>query len=229
MINGHYWTTAINFHMMKLFLSSYQIGNAPEKLLELVGKNKRVALIMNAADPYGDERRPEYCEKFKTEFRKLGLYAEELDLRDFFDSKLDLKLQLSSYGLIWASGGNTFSLLWAMRKSGFDEIGTELIRSGLVTYGGFSAGACVLSPTLRGTDLVDNPKKVPEAELSWEGLGLVDFCIAPHYRSKHPESNAMEDVVAYYEANKIKYQALRDGEAIRMLQGRIEKVGLPNP
>lgn len=214
---------------MKLYLSSYQIGNAPEKLVEMIGSNRRVALVMNATDPFGDSRRSEYVAKYQNEFRKLGIALEELDLRNYFNSKDHLKDILSEYGLIWAAGGNTFALRWAMFKSGFDKIIPDLLHSTDLVYGGFSAGACVLSPTLRGIHLVDDPSEVPSDEIQWEGLGLIDFNIAPHFRSNHPESKAIENVVAYYEEHKIRFEVLRDGEAIRVLQGRTEEVGSPNP
>jgi dipeptidase E len=47
-----------------------------------------------------------------------------------------------------------------------------------------------------------------------ECLGLVDFSIAPHYRSDHAESAAIENVVAYFVENGMPYRAVRDGEAI---------------
>ena len=36
-------------------------------------------------------------------------------------------------------------------------------------------------------------------ETIWEGLGFVEFSIAPHYRSEHPESEDIEKVVQYFE------------------------------
>ncbi|MDQ6985333.1 MAG: hypothetical protein Q9M91_01745 [Candidatus Dojkabacteria bacterium] len=35
---------------MKLYLSSYQLGDNPERLAELFSKNKKVGVIMNALD-----------------------------------------------------------------------------------------------------------------------------------------------------------------------------------
>ena len=212
---------------MKLFLSSYQISNAPEKLVELIGENKKVAIILNASDSYGDKYRPSYLARFTSEFADLGLFAEELDLRDFFYSNSELKKLMSNYGLIWATGGNTFALRWAMSKSGFDHFLPELLQQENLVYGGFSAGACVLSPTLRGIHLVDDIEQVPYSELQWEGLSLIDFCIAPHYQSNHRESLLIEDVVNYYEQNSMNYYSLRDGEALRIINNKIEKVGYP--
>lgn len=184
---------------------------------------------MNATDPFGNEQRPDYVLKYKMAFAELGIEMEELDLRNYFNAKADLQSALSNYGLMWAAGGNTFALRWAMNKSGLDTLLPNLLQTSDLVYGGFSAGACVLSPTLKGIHLADEPEKIPATELQWEGLGLIDFCIAPHYRSNHPESPAMENVVAYYKTHNIKYKTLHDGEAIRINQGKTELVGHPTP
>jgi dipeptidase E len=82
-------------------------------------------------------------------------------------------------------------------------------------YAGYSAGACVMAPTLRGIHLLDDPYFVPEGysvEPLWDGLAVIPFCIAPHYRSHHPESGMMEEAIAYFIEHKIPFIALRDGE-----------------
>lgn len=202
---------------MKLYLSSYFLGNQPEHLAALVGDNKKVGIIMNAADIYGNAKHPDYLAKETTKFKELGLDAEELDLRDYFDDNSPLKAKLMSYGLLWVMGGNSFVLRRAMRMSGFERIIGDLVNSGQLVYGGFSAGSVVATKTLRGIDLVDNPDEVPDGynpETIWEGLGFVDYSIAPHYKSDHPESAAIDTVVAYFEKENIPYKAISDGQAI---------------
>jgi hypothetical protein len=44
----------------KLYLSSYFLGNHPDELAKLVGSNRKVGIILNAADIYGNEKRPTY-------------------------------------------------------------------------------------------------------------------------------------------------------------------------
>ena len=66
-------------------------------------------------------------------------------------------------------------------------------------------------------DLCDDPTVIPEgydAEVIWEGLGMVSFGIAPHYQSNHPESDLIDRVVEYFEHHQMPYEALKDGEAI---------------
>jgi dipeptidase E len=202
---------------MKLYLSSYFLGNHPEELAKLVGPNKKVGIIMNAADNYGNERRPAYLANETEKLKAIGLTAEELDLRKYFNDNQALEPKLKSYGLIWVMGGNSFTLRQAMKMSGFDTAIKDLVANETVVYGGFSAGSCVATQTLKGIELVDNPGQMPEGydkEIVWEGLGFVEFSIAPHYRSDHPESEGIEKVVQYFEKNKMPYRALRDGEVL---------------
>lgn len=52
------------------------------------------------------------------------------------------------------------------------------------------------------------------AETIWEGLNLIPFYVAPHYRSGHVESAAIEQTVEYYIEQKLPFVALRVREAL---------------
>ena len=172
---------------------------------------------MNAADIYGNGKRPTYLANEIEKMKAIGLTAEELDLRDYFDDNEALKAKLESYGLVWVMGGNSFTLRQAMKMSGFDQVIKDLVINETLVYGGFSAGSCVATRTLKGIELVDNPVQMPDdynQETIWEGLGLVDFSIAPHYRSEHPESQEIEKVVQFFEEKSMPYKALHDGEVL---------------
>jgi dipeptidase E len=47
-----------------------------------------------------------------------------------------------------------------------------------------------------------------------EGVGLIPYAFAPHYHSPHPESEAVNGLVNFYEREGIKYKAISDGEVI---------------
>jgi dipeptidase E len=51
----------------------------------------------------------------------------------------------------------------------------------------------------------------------------VQYAIAPHYKSDHPESAAIDKSVEYLIDNHIPFIALRDGETI-VVDGRVQKV-----
>lgn len=202
---------------MKLYLSSYFFGAHAQELSTLISDKKKAAIIMNAGDMHGNKLRPFYFNAEADKFRQLGYEAEELDLREYFNDKDKLKSVLVKYSLVWAMGGNSFVLRRALKQSGADILLKELVSKNRLIYAGFSAGAVVATTTLHGIELVDDPNEVPEgydSEIVWDGLGLVDFSIAPHYKSQHPESYSINAVVDYFKSQDMTYKTLSDGEDI---------------
>ena len=148
--------------------------------------------------------------------QELGFAASETDLRLFFGNPDGIQHRLEGVGLIWTLGGNSFLLRSAMRQSGLDAFLLGHREPNLV-YGGFSAGVVVVTPTLRGIHLVDPPEVVAQvygAEILWDGLALVPYCIAPHYDSPHPESELIDHAIEYFRSHRMPFKTLRDGEVI---------------
>lgn len=205
---------------MKFYLSSFKIGNEERKLIELTENgDKKVAYINNALDFATDlERKNKSDAADVGDIQSLGLTVDILDLKKYFHNQEGLKEKLEQCDVIWVRGGNTFVLAQAMRLSGFDQIIKKYYKEKRdILYGGYSAGACILGPTLKGIHLVDEPEQKPygdEHQTIWEGLGILDYVIAPHYKSDHKESNDMNQAIEYMIENKILFKALRDGEVI---------------
>ena len=202
---------------MKLYLSSYYFGDHPTDFSNLIGDNKKVAIIMNATDISPSDKHSIYLDREVAKMAELDLDAEELDLRQYFDNNDNLGAKLNEYGAVWVMGGNTFVLRRAMKQSSFDKLIVEKIKDDSIIYGGFSAGSCVTSRTLHGIELIDNPNEIAEGydtDVIWDGLGLIDYSIVPHFNSEHKESVVMNDVVKYFIDNNLPYKTLRDGEAI---------------
>jgi dipeptidase E len=211
---------------MRLYLSSFRMGNQPQELLPLVDNGRRVAVIANAIDVYEQRTRAEGVALEVDHLSKLGFEAEEVDLRKFFRRRQQLAQMLTPFNLLWVRGGNTFVLRRAFKRSGLDDLLKQLLAQDAVAYSGYSAGVCILSPSLHGIELVDDPSHVPdgyEADILWEGLGVLPYMVAPHYRSHHPESTTIEQVVQYYIDHHLLFKALRDGEAL-VVNGNQEKV-----
>lgn len=205
---------------MRLYLSSYRIGDRAGSLLALLGSGKRAAIVSNALDNISSTARSIYRDEVydpHMELASLGLVTEELDLRRYFGEAEALREKLGEFDLVWVMGGNAFVLRRAMKQSGFDDVITGMLERDEIVYGGFSAGAVVATPTLRGIELMDDPAEVPagyDPEVVWDGLGLIDHSIVPHFRSPHPESAAAERAVRHMMSRGMRYRALRDGEVI---------------
>lgn len=211
---------------MRLYLSSFRNGNRPEELLKLLGKDRRTALINNAQDFLSPSERSSRRDEEIDRLKSIGLDPTEIDLRLYFDSSKGLKEKLADFDLIWVRGGNAFVLRRAFKQSGADKVVAELLAEDKVVYGGYSAGIDMLTPSLHGAELVDEPDIVPDGyhpDIIWDCLGLVPYAITPHYKSDHPESAAIDKSVEYLIDNHIPFIALRDGEAI-VINGKNQEV-----
>lgn len=214
---------------MRLYLSSYKFGNHIEKLLDLVPEGQRNAVVvMNAVDWGDSERRTMSYEKYASELSDIGFKVNELDLRKYFNraDDEDLELLLDNTGLVFVVGGNTFLLKRAFEQSGFESIIKKFLTENRIVYAGFSAGVCILAPSLAGIDIVDDPKILAEGyknDFSQTGLNIIPYSLAVHYRSNHPESEAVEREVVYFKENHIPYKTLRDGEVL-LVEGDKEEL-----
>jgi len=204
---------------VRLYLSSFRMGDHPEHLVALVGGDgRRGVVIANAMDDAPSDVRHASVELELAALAELGLGAAELDLRGYFGHQQRLRQDLAGVSMAWLRGGNTFMLRYALDRSGADTVFRELLAADALVYGAYSAGACVLSPSLRGLELVDDADAVTRAYGSqplWDGLALLDEAFVPHYRSPgHPETAAIERVVTRYRAEGIAYRTLHDGQAL---------------
>lgn len=205
--------------MFAIYASSFRLGHDPEQFRALFGAGIRVAVIPNALDFANDDAwRADWLGREHADLVALGLDPQLLDLRRFFEAPDALADELAQFDGAWVVGGNVFLLRRAMKYSGFDRFIQRMRQQhGAFVYGGYSAGACVLAPSLRGLEHVDPPTQLADgyqSEIIWDGLGLLDFAIAPHFRSDHPEAVQIEALVEYFKRHHVPYRALRDGEAI---------------
>jgi dipeptidase E len=203
---------------VKIYLSSFHLCDEPKRLSALGAKNNRVAVVQNALDAYTDlGRRKSGLQHEFADLKAIGLVAEELDLRLFFGKAAALQKHIEGFGYLWVTGGNTFVLRRAFSLSGLDSILQKKLHEDDFVYSGYSAGICVLAPTLKGIHIADDPQAMPDdysSKIIWTGLGFIPYCIAPHYRSNHPESSLIDKSIEYFIQQKIPFVALRDGEAL---------------
>jgi len=133
---------------------------------------------------------------------------------------------LAAYDVVWINGGNAFILRRAMSLSGFDVAIRDAITRDSIVYAGFSAAAVVLSKSLQGLELVDDPHDVPDGypeEVIWDGLDLLPYSIVVHSGSEHAESEGAQKEAAYYRQRGIPYKTIRDGQAL-VISGRGEVI-----
>ncbi len=178
---------------------------------------ERVAFIPNALDCKDGALREKIIKRGIGDLEDIGLQSDIVDLRHYFAAPSALQSKMMKCKVMFVTGGNTFVLRRAMRQSCLDSFLFARKNDDGFLYAGYSAGACVCAPTLKGIDLLDDPEAVPvgyERETIWDGLSLIDYSIVPHYRSDSDGSSATRTAVAYFVENNIPFRVLRDDEVI---------------
>lgn len=210
---------------MRLYLSSFQFGEHPEVFSGLVRGGRRGWVVMNALDGLDDDRREADAGIQIANLASIGLHAAILDLRDFYADGIG-----SAFGqpdFLWVRGGNVFTLRMAMARSGLDRLVVEGLAADRFVYAGYSAGPCVLAPSLAGLELCDSTEdcRATHGEVRFDGLAVLDRPVVPHLDSPgHPETDVLSRVAAQYESKGQPYWGLRDGQALVFDGARVRTV-----
>ena len=212
---------------MKLYLSSYGLGKEKDFLEKWIKEhNNKVLVIVNAMDIYrdGKSRVGRIIKKCK-ELKELGVELTLLDLRYYFDKKEKLIESLKDFKTVYVHGGNVFILNRAMRLSGFNEYLMSKVNDDDFLYFGQGSGACVLSKSLEGLNLIDTSEYDPyNSKIDpMIGLGILDYLIVPHFKTDNPEMPNMDKVINYLEEKKSNYKPLSDGDVIVESTKKMEK------
>lgn len=169
---------------MKILLTSqgFTTDVIKKKFFEIVGKKPSeisIAFIPTAAYPNANKS---WVKQTREDLLKTGIKSlVDVDLKKHKDEELYKKLK--QFDVIFVNGGNTFSLLYWVKKSGFDKVIKRLLKEGK-TYVGLSAGTIIASPTIE----VANWKGMDDSNVvkldNLNSLGLVNFYIFVHYLDK---------------------------------------------
>ncbi|HUW24357.1 MAG TPA: Type 1 glutamine amidotransferase-like domain-containing protein [Patescibacteria group bacterium] len=204
--------------MRKLFLTSagLPLETAPffSELLDRDPQELKLAMIPTAGYPEIDK----VClNEAKEGLGKSGFQIEVIDLK-VEDPKI-VKSKLEKVDIINVGGGNTFFLLYWVRKCGLDKYLKELIDQGKI-YIGVSAGSIIMGPNI---ELSGWKKEWDENVVNLKdptGLNLVPFAVSPHF--------VKEDLSFLKEKSKtVDYPiiAINDTQAVMVVGNEYKIVG----
>ncbi|MBY6350493.1 Type 1 glutamine amidotransferase-like domain-containing protein [Rhodococcoides corynebacterioides] len=203
---------------MRLFLASYRFGAHRARLLDLVGTPGRIGVVAAAADAWPAAARASASTSEFTLLAEAGFDPVEVDLRAVTPTTAEAAL--AGLPAVWVRGGNTFVLRHRLAASGVDHVLRERLRRDDLVYAGYSAGACVMGPSLTGVDAADPPDELAEITddpVPQHGLGMIDDVLVPHWSTPAAPSALDPDGAARAMADAcraagVRYRTLTDDQ-----------------
>jgi len=207
---------------MKFAFFSYGITNAAaNKLVSMVGKKSheiKAVYITTAANTYPPE--PGWLIQTQKELKSIFPNLEVFDLEKAYKDKVDLKKHFVDKDLVFFSGGNTFYLLYWIRKTDFDLLLKKMMKRGVV-YAGESAGVVCQIEDLTPIAWLDEPKKAPKSMK--KGLMFTDLIVIPHWNNPKYQKKLIK-TKNYYENRGLSVEIIEDSQAIFVNGKKVEKV-----
>lgn len=151
---------------VNLLLLSLGFGAVPGFLSEATGKalsELQIGYLDDARIPYAGQPgvRAERDRLTAAGYAVVDLSAVRQNLEEFATT-------LDRVDAVYVAGGNTFALLWALRRAGAGDLLAERVRASL-PYIGCSAGAVVVGPTIAPVEGLDDPAEAPVRSIRASG------------------------------------------------------------
>lgn len=202
---------------MKLLLLSNTRTNENEDILNLIStlltSNSRIGYIPSAPD---SERK--YLKETELWFSKTG-NTYTFDYLDIHNKKYLSLNDIKSYDGFFISGGNTYSLITALRNSGMTETLKQVARDCEKPIIGVSAGGIVLTPDIR-TATSENESGITDHS----GLNLISFGFYPHFDLNNQSES--KEIEVYKKTTGIsQVYAVPDTSAIYVIGSEIVTIG----
>jgi dipeptidase E len=160
------------------------IGKLSDFLFPYGLQNKILAYLPSN----GSDTKQVYTDYWKKIANKKN--AEFLFVDNLLPESAKESKKLKGANILLITGGNTFELLYNLRKSELDKTIINFSKKEEFVIGGFSAGAIVLSPTIKtasvpsGNDPEDFVDENNVGITDLTGLNIINFEIIPHYDKK---------------------------------------------
>lgn len=208
---------------MNLLLTSTGPGSHPEikkAFLSLLKKEPSRARVLMVTTATKEDRNWKYVLKTMRQLNGIGVQTGNVQIFSF-ERKIK-KADIQRIDCILVCGGNTFSYLDGLRKTGLDKEIKRAVKNG-VGYCGISAGSYVVCPTIEAARWKHADKNSINLK-DLRGLNLIPFLVTAHF------DEGVRKVVQAA-AKKVAYPvvALNDRQAILLCDGLAQIVGRSEP
>lgn len=168
----------------------YEANTTPvdKLILKATGKpNPQLLLIITASED-GAHNLPMLEGAFRTHFEKLGAHMETLYLITQQPPHSEIKEKIAAADAVYVSGGNTFGLMRAWRRTGVDKLLRQAWQRGTVMSGMSAGSICWFKYGNSNSFYTNKPFRV-------SGMGWFDLLICPHYDTEPYRQPALQKML----------------------------------
>lgn len=196
---------------MKLLLTSTGFKNLKigRKFLRLIKKHPSKLKIIFIPIAARTKEELKYVEVSKKELLDLGI--KNIRIIDL-NKKIDYS-ELKNFDAMYICGGNTFYLMYKIRRINFNKIIKKFVKEGKI-YVGVSAGSIIAGPNIKIASPFDK-NDVGLKDL--KGLNLTNVIVSPHFCKK--EENIIKK---FKKKSKYKVIPLTDKQALLIKRNKIK-------
>jgi dipeptidase E len=190
------------------------LDHAEPEIRDFLGPVRRVLFV-----PWALRETDAYATKFRERLGRMGYEVDSIH------EAPGAVRAIEEAEAVFIGGGNTFRLLKTMYEQDVLVPLRRRVGEGM-PYVGSSAGSNVAGATIRSTN--DMPIVEPP---SLTALGLVPFCLNPHYLDPDPKSTHMgetreERIAQFHEENREIVVGLREGAILRVEEPAVSLRGI---
>jgi len=191
---------------MKLFLTSAGLVNKKlsDFFVSILTKDLRDhSVLMNACDQTPDDSR--HTEEARQELNNLGISdIVPFDLKDKIFNNYQRE-----FDIIYVCGGNTFTILDRMKKTGVFDFVKNAVKNNETIYVGVSAGSIIAGQSIEIAGWGSEGDKNEIGLTDFSGLGFTDVAIFPHfYKELKEEVDSFRKKAKYPVVEIADYQAV---------------------
>ena len=111
-------------------------------------------------------------------------HAEFVYIDNSLENAHEERVKLQRANILCITGGNACLLLRNLRRSGLDQSIKDFTHKEQYVLAGYSAGAMVLTPTVRLAALEPFNENLEVGLSAFDALNLVDYEVFPHYSAE---------------------------------------------
>lgn len=199
--------------MKRLYLTS-NIDQVIDKIIEDLkptkGNNRLVYIKTAAEDMVHDG---DWMDINKKCLENVGFEVTDYTIKD--KKEEELRQDFKNFDAIYVEGGNTFFLLEKAQQSGFIKVIREQVLNEGKPYIGTSAGSVIAGPDIYPVLRLDDKSLAPNLK-GYEGFGLVDFVVLPHWGSEMFKDLYLKQRLEHAYPGKTKLILLRDNQFVEV-------------